>query len=66
MSDMFEFVAENGRVGSAVMSYLPYVPAYPEDKDVEIVNGLLTGEAGFLGKHYFPIGMESRVLHLVI
>lgn len=55
VDDHFEFADPNGVIGNATMSYESYNPLY-DDKDPngETINGLSTGESGFMGKTLFP------------
>jgi RHS repeat-associated protein len=58
LDDKFTFMGQDGRLGTATMSYSAFDPKYDSeaDKDLtgETINGLSTGESGFMGKTLFP------------
>ena len=70
LDDKFNFADENGKMGIATMSYFPYDPSYPEDKDVNcnITSGLSTGETGLSGKTLFPdrVGKQNSPSNNII
>ena len=55
LDDNFEYAGPEGDIGKEKMSYCAYDPRY-DDKDTngETINGLSTGESGFMGKTLFP------------
>lgn len=65
LDDKFTYMGKDGMLGKATMSYAPFDPLYDseEDKDLtgKTINGLSTGESGFMGKTLFPdkIGMQN-------
>lgn len=56
LDDGFAFKGEDGNIGHVSMSYFPFDPLFPEDKDVlgETISGLSTGESGHIGQTLFP------------
>lgn len=64
LDDHFEFADPNGITGNQIMSYFAYDPRYDEiDTNGETINGLSSGESGFLGKTLFPDreGLQNSV-----
>ena len=53
LSDSFEFMDQNGLIKSATLTYLGSDPFF-EDRNIEYVSGLTTGETGNYGKTLFP------------
>lgn len=53
LDDHFDYVNENGVVGSSKMSYQPAGTMDP-DVNGETIGGTTTGEAGLMGKTLFP------------
>ena len=58
LDDKFTFMGQDGKLGTATMSYNAFDPKYDleSDKDLkgETMGGLSTGESGFMGKTLFP------------
>ena len=56
LNNKFTYSDSKGNIGEAFMSYIPFDPLFPEDKDIDFINisGLTTGEMGFYGKTLFP------------
>jgi len=58
LDDKFTFMGQDGKSGTATMSYYAFDPKYDSesDKDLkgETMGGLSTGESGFMGKTLFP------------
>ena len=53
LDDKFIYRGQNGEFGVAKMSYNPFDPDFV-DVNGETINGLSTGESGFMGKTLFP------------
>lgn len=53
---------ENNNINEYQMSYIPFESEFPEfiDADFSQVNGLTTGESGFIGKTLFPDNNGSQ------
>lgn len=58
LDDKFTYMGQDGKLGTATMSYNAFDPKYDleSDKDLkgETTGGLSTGESGFMGKTLFP------------
>lgn len=56
LDDQFTFMGQEGQLGKETMSYVPFDPSYPEDRDLtgSTIGGTSTGENGFMGKTLFP------------
>jgi RHS repeat-associated protein len=55
LDDKFEFADPNGNIGYDKMNYVAYDSKYDEkDTKGETINGLSSGESGFMGKTLFP------------
>lgn len=58
LDDKFTFMGQDGKLGTATMSYYSFDPKYDSesDKDLkgETIGGLSTSENGFMGKTLFP------------
>ena len=58
LDDRFIFMGSDGRIGTATMNYNEFDPRFDSDNDKDLtgetINGLSTGESGFMGKTLFP------------
>ena len=58
LDDKFTFMKQDGKSETQTMTYVSFDPKYDleSDKDIngETINGLSTGESGFMGKTLFP------------
>lgn len=58
LDEKFTFMGQDGVLGTATMSYFPFDPQYNSEADKDLIgatmNGLTTGESGFMGKTLFP------------
>lgn len=58
LDDKFTFMRQDGNLETATMSYIAFDPKYDleslKDLKGETINGLSTGENGFMGKTLFP------------
>lgn len=54
LDDKFTFMGKDGKLGIATMSYCSFDPKYDSESDKDLtggtMNGLSTGESGFMGK----------------
>lgn len=54
LDDIFTFMGKDGKLGTATMSYYSFDPKYDSESDKDLtggtMNGLSTGESGFMGK----------------
>ena len=54
LDDKFTFMGKDGKLGIATMSYCSFDPKYDSESDKDLtggtMNGLSTGERGFMGK----------------
>lgn len=58
LSDEFTFMGQDGKLGTAKMSYKAFDPKFDSEEDKDLtgkrMSGLSTGESGFIGKTLFP------------
>ena len=72
LDDRYTYMCQDGRLESTTMQYNDFDPQYDleSDKDIsgETINGLSTGESGFLGKVLFPDkdGVQNSTNHNII
>ena len=72
LDDKYTYMCQDGRLESTTMQYYDFDPQYDleSDKDIsgETINGVSTGESGFLGKVLFPDkdGVQNSANHNII